>query len=220
MKNNIIYQNYIQNKQFNSKAINTLRFYFEKILKSWELKKSEFKTLEVLNKNYKFNFSIKRLSKFKKYDTIAIIGMGGSILGTEAIYNFLKKKIKKKVIFLNDLNIEKIANLDKNINKDKTLFLVISKSGNTVETLSNFFSLNLLKKNRKNVILISEKNKGILYFLAKNYNLQFIEHKKYIGGRYSVLSEVGMVPAYLMGLNIKKLRKKQKRNFLKKTQHN
>ena len=131
MKNNIIYQNYIQNKQFNSKAINTLRFYFEKILKSWELKKSEFKTLEVLNKNYKFNFSIKRLSKFKKYDTIAIIGMGGSILGTEAIYNFLKKKIKKKVIFLNDLNIEKIANLDKNINKDKTLFLVISKSGNT-----------------------------------------------------------------------------------------
>ena len=215
MKNNIIYQNYIQNKQFNSKAINTLRFYFEKILKSWELKKSEFKTLEVLNKNYKFNFSIKRLSKFKKYDTIAIIGMGGSILGTEAIYNFLKKKIKKKVIFLNDLNIEKIANLDKNINKNKTLFLVISKSGNTVETLSNFFSLNLLKKNRKNVILISEKNKGILYFLAKNYNLQFIEHKKYIGGRYSVLSEVGMVPAYLMGLNIKKLRKNLKINFLK-----
>ena len=75
--------------------------------------------------------------------------MGGSILGTEAIYNFLKDKVKKKIIFLNDIDIKKINLLNKNINKNKTLFLIISKSGNTIETISNMFSLDILKKIKK-----------------------------------------------------------------------
>ena len=57
------------------------------------------KTLYVLNKDFKFNFNNKDIKQFKSFKTIAIIGMGGSILGTEAIYNFLKIKIKKKNIF-------------------------------------------------------------------------------------------------------------------------
>ena len=85
--------------------------------------------------------------------------------------------------------------------------MVISKSGETVETLSNFLSLNLIKKNAKNVIVITEKKNNYLYLLSKKLKLFFIEHKNYIGGRYSVMSEVGMVPAYLMGFNIFKLRK-------------
>ena len=54
------------------------------------------KTLNILNKNYKFNFKISDLQKFKKFKIIALIGMGGSILGSEAINNFLQKKIKKR----------------------------------------------------------------------------------------------------------------------------
>ena len=84
--------------------------------------------------------------------------------------------------------------------------LIISKSGNTIETLSNSFALKVLKKNSKNVIIISEKKDNLLFSLAKKYKLFYIEHKNYIGGRYSVLSEVGLVPAYLMGININKLR--------------
>ena len=57
------------------------------------------KTLNILSKKYKFNFKIKDLNKFKKYKSIAIIGMGGSILGTESIYNFLDYKIRKKMFF-------------------------------------------------------------------------------------------------------------------------
>ena len=57
------------------------------------------KLLHVLNKDYKFNFKLNDLRNFKKYNTIAIVGMGGSILGSEAVYNFLAKKIKKKFIF-------------------------------------------------------------------------------------------------------------------------
>ena len=86
------------------------------------------------------------------------------------------------------------------------MFVVVSKSGNTLETLSNFIALNIIKKHSKNIIIISEKKNNILRSLVKSYNLFYIEHKDYVGGRYSVLSEVGLVPAYLMGLDIKKLR--------------
>ena len=86
--------------------------------------------------------------------------------------------------------------------------MVISKSGNTVETLSNLFALKILKKNSKNIVIISEKKNNSLFSLAQEFNLFYIEHKDYIGGRYSVLSEVGIVPAYLMGINTSKLRLK------------
>ena len=92
------------------------------------------------------------------------------------------------------------------MNLSKILFIITSKSGNTIETLSNTFALNIIKKNAKNVILISEKYNSQLYFLSKKLNLFYVEHNKFIGGRYSVLSEVGIVPAYLMGLDIVKLR--------------
>ncbi len=181
------------------------------------------KTLNILDKKYKFNFRVKDLDKFKKFKTIALIGMGGSILGSEAIYNFFENKIKKKVYFFNNLDENKIINFKKNINLSQVLFIVISKSGNTIETLSNSFFLNIFKKNSKNIILISEKNSNLLFTIAKKFNLFYVEHKPNIGGRYSVLSEVGIIPAYLMGVNIFKLRskiqeclKKDNKNFLKK----
>lgn len=102
--------------------------------------------------------------------------------------------------------------------------MIISKSGNTIETLSNAFALNIIKKNAKNIILITEKKNNILFSLSKKLNLFYVEHKNYIGGRYSVLSEVGIIPAYLMGINISKLRSKitdcldmKNKSFLKKS---
>ena len=168
--------------------------------------KNTHKTCNVLNKNYKFNFSIQDLKQFKKFKSIVIIGMGGSILGANAIYNFFLTKIKKKIYFLDDLDESKILDLKKKEKFSKVLFIIISKSGNTVETLSNVFALNILKKNSKNIIIISEKKKNSLFLLSKKLNLFHIEHNSNIGGRYSVLSEVGVIPAYLMGLNIFKLR--------------
>ena len=164
------------------------------------------KTLNILNKNYKFNFKISDLQKFKKFKIIALIGMGGSILGSEAINNFLQKKIKKKIYFFNNLDVSKISEFKKKENKKKVLFLIVSKSGNTIETLSNFFALNTVQKNSKNIIIITEKKDNLLFYLSKKFNLFYIEHKKNIGGRYSVLSEVGIVLAYLMGINIFKFR--------------
>jgi glucose-6-phosphate isomerase len=166
------------------------------------------KTLNILDKKFKLNFKIKDLRKFKKYKTIALIGMGGSILGAEAIYCFFQQKIKKNIYFFNNLNENELNNFKKKENISRVLFIIISKSGNTIETLSNTFALNIIKKNSKNVIIISEKNNNLLFSLSKKFNLFFVEHNNYVGGRYSVLSEVGILPAYLMGINIFKIRLK------------
>ena len=127
--------------------------------------------------------------------------MGGSILGTEAIYDFLNFKIKKKINFYN--------NLDSKINfknKKKILNLIVSKSWNTLETISNFnVILNSQKKNKN--IVITEKKSSFLTKLGNKLKADIIEHKNYIGGRYSVLSEVGMLPAELLGLNERKFKR-------------
>ncbi len=188
--------------------------YFDKILneiiKNCNLKKD---TYHVLSNKFNFNFNINDLNKFRKFKNIAIVGMGGSILGANAIHDFLKYKIKKKVIFFDNLDKDKINKFKKENNKKNYLFIIISKSGNTIETISNLFELNILKFNAKNVLIITERKKNFLSMLSKKYNLPIIEHKYFLGGRYSVLSEVGIIPAYLMGVNIKKLRSNLRRYF-------
>ena len=175
----MIKKNYIQKEFIKEKLEKKLFNKFEKIF--FEIKKdlnNQSKILNVLSNDYKFNFKFKDLKKFKKYDSIVIIGMGGSILGTNSIYEFLKKKIKKKLYFLDNIDIQKIIDLKKKLNFKKTVFLVISKSGNTTETLSNALFLNILKKNNKNIIIISEKNNNPLFNLSQKLNLYFIQHKK------------------------------------------
>ncbi len=185
------------------------------------------KTLNVLDKRFKVSFKINDLKKFQNFKKVAIIGMGGSILGAEAIHHFFRSKIKKKFYFFNDLDERKLSNFKKKENLSKVLFLIISKSGNTLEMLSNTFALNIIKKNSKNIILISEKKNNSLFLLSKKFNLFYVEHKSHIGGRYSVLSEVGLIPAFLMGINLSKLRSKilnclssNKKFFLKKSSIN
>ena len=206
---NLFLKNNIQSENLKSSSSRYLSKKFEKIF--LEIKrdiKDVKKTIHILDDKLKFNFKTRNLKKFKNFKTIVLIGMGGSILGSEAIYNFFKKKIKKKFYFFDDLNENKIIEFKKKENISKTLFIIISKSGNTIETLSNVFSLNIMKKNSKNIILISEKKNNLLFTMSKKLNLFYVEHKTNIGGRYSVLSEVGIIPAYLMGINITKIRSK------------
>ena len=77
-----------------------------------------------------------------------------------------------------------------------------------MKLFQNIFALNIFKKNVKNIIIISEKKNNFLFLLSKKLNIFYIEHKDYVGGRFSILSETGIVPAYLMGVNISKLRSK------------
>ena len=159
--------------------------------------------LKYLINNSKFEIKFK---KFKKFKTILIIGMGGSILGAKAIYDFLKHKTKKNFIFIDNLDENYLKSIKKNNNLSKSLFIIISKSGNTIETILNtYFFKSFLKS--KNTIILTENKNSFLRNLAKEKKFNFLEHKKFIGGRYSVLSEVGMLPAYLMGFKVENFKK-------------
>ena len=160
----------------------------------------KYPLLKTMDKNYKYTFK-KRNFYFNPFSEFNILGMGGSILGSEAIYNFLKHKINKKFNFYNTLKLQNIPKLHK-----KNINIVISKSGNTLETISNFNLLLKSQKRNKNIILC-ENNKNFLRSLGKKLKAEIFEHKNYIGGRYSVLSEVGMLPAEFMGLNEKKFKR-------------
>ncbi len=173
---------------------------FKSRSKNLKIKKKLFSILEdkdniikSLTNNYKNSFDKKKIKKYKKFSNFRIFGMGGSTLGIQAIYNFLNNKISKKFLFIDNLQQKK-----KEIYKKKFVNLIVSKSGNTIETIVNS---NVLLKKKDINIFITENKKNYLYTLAQKLKSEIIHHNNFIGGRYSVLSEVGMLPAELMGLN-------------------
>ena len=105
---------------------------FDKIIKS------KNKIIESLGKKYLYSFNKKQLRKYKKFSNFRLIGMGGSILGTQTIYEFLKHKIKN---FIFEDNIQNKKNISK-----KFTNIIVSKSGNTIETIVN---TNILIKKMK-----------------------------------------------------------------------
>ena len=159
--------------------------------------KEDNQILKSLGKFYKYSFKKNEIKKFQKSSDYRIIGIGGSSLGTKAIYDFLKHKIKKNFVFIDSLN--SISFKKKNFTN-----LIISKSGNTLETIVN--SNIILKKGDKN-IFITENKKSYLYLYAQKLKADIIHHNNFIGGRFSVLSEVGMLPAELMGLKSDKFKR-------------
>tara|TARA_B110000008_G_scaffold185752_1_gene184576 strand:+ start:62 stop:1213 length:1152 start_codon:yes stop_codon:yes gene_type:complete len=155
------------------------------------LLKSKNEVLNSLSHNYKNNFTKKLLYKYKKKIDYRVIGMGGSSIGTQTIYDFLKHKIKKNFVFTDNLQVDQIKD------KKKYTNLIVSKSGNTIETIVN---ANIFIKKKDRNIFITENKDSYLFSLAEKLKSDIIHHNNYIGGRYSVLSEVGMLPAELMGL--------------------
>ena len=212
--NKFILKNNIYSKYLNKKLLSKFNKKYLKIEKEISDHIDDPESVyNIFSKNFRFNFKIRDLKKFIKYKNIVIIGMGGSILGSHAIFKFLEQKIKKNLFFFDNIDYDKALSFKKK-NKGSVLFIIISKSGNTIETISNFLFLNKIKKNQKNLILVSERRSNALFDIAKKYDLFYVEHKDYIGGRYSVLSEVGILPAYLMGINIFSLRKNFEKFFL------
>ena len=201
-------KNFFINQFLKPKLIN---YNLKKTKKVFNIFKSDLKNDKIplfnsFEKKYNFSFSKNLVTKCSRYRNIIIIGMGGSILGAKAIKSFFRKKDKKSFFFFDNLDDNLIINYKKIKNLKNSCFIIISKSGNTLEVLTNLsliFPKSLLKNK---LIFITENKNSILQNLAKRLNAEVIEHKEFIGGRYAVLSEVGMFPAALMGLNIKKFK--------------
>ena len=182
----------IKNFQYKKKNKNILR-----ILSS--LLKDQSQLILSLGNKYKNNYNYKKLVNKLDKQNVRIFGMGGSILGAKAIYDFLKEKIKKKFYFID--NIDEKTPFNK---KENFLDLIISKSGNTLETIVN---INIFVKSKSKKIFLTENRNNYLSILAKELKSEIIHHNNFIGGRFSVLSETGMFPAELMGFKASNFRK-------------
>ena len=160
-----------------------------------------------------YNLVHQDTKKFKEYakgvtqSSIVVIGIGGSTLGTYAIYKFLKhsKELSKKLYFLETTDPIDIESKLHGINLEDTLFVVISKSGGTVETISIFKYLHtLVKIDKTNTVIVTEFDSKLNSYAQKN-GMQTFEIPKNVGGRFSVFSAVGLLPLAIVGIDIDEL---------------
>lgn len=162
----------------------------------------------VFEKNDLKHFEIlaKKISKFKK---VLVLGVGGSSLGGKTLASL---KDQNKVEFLESIDPSTIKiSLDK-IDFKNTFFLVISKSGETIETIcQTLVILDELKKAKiKNFsdqfLFVTQSETNSIAKIAKKIGAEIAHHPEKIGGRYSCFSIVGMLPSLLCGINVKKIR--------------
>lgn len=155
------------------------------------------------------NGIIEQISKLKKslpnFKNIALVGVGGSSLGVKAIYEMLAKS-QKNLIFFDNLDPFLIASNLNKISLDDTIFIISSKSGTTIETISIFKCILERFKivNFENFIIISDPNSPLEIY-AKARNIRVFNIPKNVGGRFSVLSAVGLVPLGLSGVDVSEI---------------
>lgn len=166
---------------------------------------------------------IQTFVKTSKQKNIVVVGIGGSSLGTAAVYDFLryKKSFEKELYFCESTDPVLLSSTFSKIDLEDTLFIIISKSGSTIETVSIFkYILSLVSLNSEQFVIVSDKDSS-LHQLSIQNNLEFFEIPNNVGGRFSVLSSVGLLPLALIGVDIKNLLKgaqRIKESFFEKEQ--
>jgi glucose-6-phosphate isomerase len=142
----------------------------------------------------------------KEIETIAVIGIGGSSLGAKAVYEFIKpvKDLPRKLYFFESTDPINISDLLSKFNVNKTHFLVISKSGSTVETFSIYKYIYSLQSDPSAYTFITDPDSPLEKY-AKEINASVLYLPDNVGGRFSVLSTVGLVPLAMCGIDIKSL---------------
>ncbi|RXJ78015.1 glucose-6-phosphate isomerase [Arcobacter sp. F155] len=174
---------------------------FEKI-------KKEKETIGYYNLPFQDTKEIKSFAKNVKQKHIVVVGIGGSSLGTFAIHHFLiDKENDKKLHFLESTDPIDLQRRIKKIDLEDALFIVISKSGTTIETISILKYLSSkVELNNINTVCITETDSKLSTF-AKSKDIKIFDIPKNVGGRFSVFSNVGLLPLAIMGLDIDKLLK-------------
>ena len=169
--------------------------------------------LKIVSNNNLLDETIKFAVNFSKNKKkFVVFGTGGSNLGSRALINSIYSDSKNKIIFYDNIDPVAFEKSLSNIDIESTGFIIISKSGTTAETLSQLGSMvqlasekNLLTKFYANCIFITEFKDSPLYNIATKNNCLKLQHQKDIGGRYSIFSNVGMLPAIIGGLDVKEI---------------
>tara|TARA_Y100000590_G_scaffold410607_1_gene503827 strand:+ start:2388 stop:3623 length:1236 start_codon:yes stop_codon:yes gene_type:complete len=173
---------------------------------------SNLPSLNIVKNKKLLNKLISQGNNFaKNKNNIIILGTGGSNLGSKALINILQGNEKKKIYFYDNIDPLNFKNSLEKIELENSSFIIISKSGSTPETLSQFGCLieifhqkNQLENFYQNCLIITQKIDSPLYQIAKKNNCEIIAHDSDIGGRYSVFSSVGIIPAVIAGVDVKK----------------
>ena len=159
---------------------------------------------------------IQEIVEFAKYikenfDYFVVIGIGGSSLGAKMLIDSLSNDSKPKVLFLENVDPEKFKEVIEKINIEKTCFNVVTKSGTTVETIANFSIILSLLKDRignnyvKNLVFTTDPKKGFLRKFGNENKIKMFDIPPKVGGRFSVLSPVGLLPAAVGGVDVDQL---------------
>lgn len=157
----------------------------------------------------------------EKFENFVVFGIGGSALGSKALFTALKhprynelsrqKRGGARFYVLDNVDPDSINGLLDIIDAKKTCFHVITKSGNTVETMTQFMlALELLKQTigenfTENIVITTDKEKGILKKIADQYKFRTFIVPDGVGGRFSVLSPVGLLSAAVLNIDIPEL---------------
>ncbi|OGJ47921.1 hypothetical protein A2229_02960 [Candidatus Peregrinibacteria bacterium RIFOXYA2_FULL_33_7] len=191
------------------------------------------KNIKSLNQGFYKVFSenntIKDIQKFaqekNKFKDIVVLGIGGSALGTICLkkaFSHLFQERTPRVHILDNIDPTIFAEIEDILNYEKTLFIVVTKSGETPETLSQYFYFYKKIKEKKlapqeHFVFITDPTQGLLRKISIEENITTFPVPMNIGGRFSVLTAVGLLPAAFMGIDIEKLligAEKMARNFL------
>jgi glucose-6-phosphate isomerase len=145
--------------------------------------------------------------KFRDFEDIVILGIGGSALGITCLMDALKGPFwnnhGKPRLFVLD-NLDLVEEVEKVINVDKTLFVVISKSGATPETMAQYFYFRE-KVSRENFVFITDPAPNELRKIGEFESIPILDIPLNVGGRFSVLTSVGLFPAILLGIDVEEL---------------
>lgn len=149
----------------------------------------------------------------KKYDNFVVLGIGGSALGIKMLQNTFVDSINKdtdtKVYVCDNIDGDYFLSLMNTLNLKKTMFNVITKSGSTSETLAQMLIMMERIKEKKLALkdhfCVTTTKGNALYNFAVENNMTVFDIPRGVGGRFSVLSPVGLVPAAVMGIDIRGL---------------
>ncbi len=161
------------------------------------------------NQPYKDTKEIKKYCRQTSQKDIVLIGIGGSSLGAKAIYEFLSssKKFEKKLYFLETTDPLAINQTISQIDLKHSHFVIISKSGSTIETIANFkYLLSICHIDKTNSTIITGQNTPLCKYATTNSIKTFFIDEN-VGGRFSVFSPAGLVPLCMVGVDIDELQK-------------
>jgi glucose-6-phosphate isomerase len=166
---------------------------------------------EVIDQDFAANYRASGLDF--GFKNIVILGIGGSALGSICLNEVLAPLFgmsEKKLFVLDNIDPDLIAEFAQSVELSECLFLVVTKSGETPETLAQFFYFHDLLVKRglsvsRQMIFVTDPRKGFLRKLAQNLNVKTFEIPENVGGRFSVLTDCGLLPAFLMGFDVESL---------------